>query len=232
LPASGAARGAAPGSAGDASINQTGRTRVRPAGFRLPERVGKPLVFLLCLMPAAWLAWRTYRGDFTFPIEELELETGRWTLRMLAITLAITPARRLFGWNALIKYRRMLGLFVFSYATVHILFYLALDMGFSMRFIVEDVLEHKYITIGMLAYLSLIPLAITSTKGWIRRLGKRWQKLHRLVYFAAVAGTVHYLWAVKKDTFLPLVYLAIFVVLLGYRLVAWQTGRRRAIRAG
>jgi sulfoxide reductase heme-binding subunit YedZ len=146
---------------------------------------------------------------------------------MLAITLAITPARRIFGWNALAKYRRMLGLFVFFYATVHVTMYLGLDMVGDVGLIVEDIIEHKYITIGMAAYLMLIPLAVTSTKGWIRRLGRRWQKLHRLVYVVAVAGTVHYLWAVKKDTFLPLVYLTIFIVLLGYRLVAWRMGRRR-----
>jgi sulfoxide reductase heme-binding subunit YedZ len=147
---------------------------------------------------------------------------------MLAITLAITPARRLFGWNGLAKYRRMLGLFVFFYATVHLLIYLGLDMQLDGSDIVEDIIEHKYVTIGMFAWLTLVPLAITSTKGWIRRLGKRWTKLHRLVYVTAFAGTIHYLWAVKKDNFLPLVYLTIFVVLLGYRVVAWQANRRRA----
>jgi sulfoxide reductase heme-binding subunit YedZ len=147
---------------------------------------------------------------------------------MLAVTLAVTPARRLFGWNALIRYRRMLGLFVFFYACIHLTAYLYLDMQFDVSDIVEDIIEHKYITIGMFAFLTLIPLAITSTKGWIRRLGRRWQKLHRLIYITAIAGTVHYLWAVKKDTFLPLVYLTIFVVLLGYRLVMWQRRRRQA----
>ena len=191
--------------------------------------MGKPIVFLLCLLPAVTLARRAYLDDLgPFPIEELELLTGRWTLRMLAIALAVTPVRRLFGWNGLAKYRRMLGLFAFFYATVHVSMYVGLDAFFDVAFMVEDILEHRYITIGMLAYLCLVPLAITSTKGWIRRLGKRWQKLHRLVYVAAVAGTVHYLWAVKKDTFLPLVYLSIFVVLLGYRLIAWRMGRRRA----
>jgi sulfoxide reductase heme-binding subunit YedZ len=191
--------------------------------------VGKPIVFLLCLIPAVTIATRAYLDDLgPFPINELELLTGRWTLRMLAIALAITPARRLFGWNGLVKYRRMVGLFAFFYATVHISTYVGLDAFFDVAWMVEDILEHRYITIGMLAYLCLIPLAVTSTKGWIRRLGKRWQKLHRLVYVAAVLGTVHYLWAVKKDTFLPLVYLSIFVVLLGYRLVVWRMGRRRA----
>lgn len=121
----------------------------------------------------------------------------------------------------------MLGLFVFFYACIHLTAYLYLDMQFVVTDIVEDIIEHKYITIGMFAFLTLIPLAITSTKGWIRRLGRRWQKLHRLIYVTAIAGTVHYLWAVKKDTFLPLVYLTIFVVLLGYRLVMWRRRRRQ-----
>lgn len=180
-------------------------------------------------MPLAWLVWRAFTNDLgAFPYEEIEKQTGRWTLRILAVTLAVTPARRLFGWNAAIRYRRMLGLFVFFYACIHLTAYLGLDMQLDMSDIVEDIVEHKYITIGMFAFLTLIPLAVTSTKGWIRRLGKRWQKLHRLIYITAIAGTVHYLWAVKKDTFLPLVYLTIFVVLLGYRLVMWQRSRRRA----
>jgi len=122
----------------------------------------------------------------------------------------------------------MLGLFVFFYACVHLTTYLYLDMQLNVSDIVEDIIKHKYITIGMFAFLTLIPLAITSTKGWIRRLGKRWQKLHRLIYVTAIAATVHYLWAVKKDTFLPLVYLTIFAVLLGYRYMMWRRSRRTA----
>jgi sulfoxide reductase heme-binding subunit YedZ len=180
-------------------------------------------------MPLAWLAWRAINNDLgPFPYEELERQTGRWTLRLLAVTLAVTPARRIFGWNAAIRYRRMLGLFVFFYACVHLSAYLGLDMQLDVSDIVEDIIEHKYITIGMFAFLTLIPLAVTSTKGSIRRLGKRWQKIHRLIYITAIAGTVHYLWAVKKDTFLPLVYLSIFVVLLGYRLVMWLRRRRQS----
>ena len=192
------------------------------------DLVGKPLVFIICLLPFAWLFWRAVNADLgAAPYEELEKQTGRWTLRILAATLAVTPLRRLLGWNALIRYRRMLGLFVFFYACIHLTAYLYLDMQFVMADIVEDIIEHKYITIGMFAFLTLIPLAITSTKGWIRRLGRRWQKLHRLIYVTAIAGTIHYLWAVKKDTFDPLVYLTIFVALLGYRLVMWQRRRRR-----
>lgn len=125
----------------------------------------------------------------------------------------------------------MLGLWVFFYASIHLSAYLWLDMQWDGSDIIEDIIEHKYITIGMFAYLTLIPLAITSTKGWIRRLGRRWQKLHRLIYVTAIAGTIHYLWAVKKDTFLPLVYLSIAILLLGYRLVVWLRARREAGRA-
>jgi sulfoxide reductase heme-binding subunit YedZ len=122
----------------------------------------------------------------------------------------------------------MLGLFVFFYACVHLSAYLWLDMQFDASDIIEDIIKHKYITIGMFAFLTLIPLAFTSTRGWIRRLGKRWQKLHRLIYVTAIAGTIHYLWAVKKDTFLPLVYLTVAIVLLGYRLVVWLRARRHS----
>ena len=189
--------------------------------------IGKPLVFLLCLTPFAWIVWRIFTGDLgASPYEEIEKQTGRWTLRILGATLAITPLRRIFGWNGLIRYRRMLGLFVFFYACIHLAAYLWLDMQFDASDIVEDIVKHKYITIGMFAFLTLIPLAITSTKGSIRRLGRRWQKLHRLIYVTAIAGTIHYLWAVKKDTFLPLVYLAICILLLGYRLVVWLRARR------
>ena len=125
----------------------------------------------------------------------------------------------------------MLGLWVFFYASIHLAAYLWLDMQWDGSDIVEDIIKHKYITIGMFAYLTLIPLAITSTKGWIRRLGRGWQKLHRLIYVTAIAGTIHYLWAVKKDTFLPLVYLTIAILLLGYRLVVWLRARREGAGA-
>jgi len=161
------------------------------------------------------------------PIEEVELRTGRWALRFIAITLAVTPLRRLTGWNEVIKYRRMLGLFAFFYATLHLIAFIGLDMFFDVGDIVEDIVKHPYITIGMATWLLLLPLAITSTKGWVRRLGgKRWNRLHQLIYVAAITGTVHYLWAVKKDTFLPLVYLGIIGALLAWRLWAWLARRR------
>ena len=155
------------------------------------------------------------------------MQSGIWTLRILAASLAITPLRRLTGWNWLIRYRRPIGLFAFFYAILHIVTYIWLDKVFAWGDMWEDVTKRKYIIVGTLALLCLIPLALTSTKGWIRRLGKRWTLLHRLVYAAAILATVHYLWAVKKDTTLPLIYLAIFAALLGFRVVTWLNGRRK-----
>lgn len=161
------------------------------------------------------------------PIRELEIETGLWTLRFLAITLAISPARHAFRLNQLAKYRRMLGLFTFFYATVHLSMWSFVDWFFAWGDMWQEIVKHKYILIGMLTWLIMVPLAITSTKGWVRRLGKRWTKLHRLVYVAAITGTIHYLWAVKKDTFFPLVYLATFALLLAYRVISARQKRRR-----
>ena len=180
----------------------------------------KPLVFVVCLVPAAWIAWAVLTNHLGVnPIREAEIQTGLWTLRFLAISLTVTPARRITGWNILAKYRRMLGLFTFFYACVHLSLWFV-DWWFDWPAMWDEIVKHKYILIGMTTFLLLVPLAITSTNGWVRRLGgKRWARLHRLVYVAAVTGTIHYLWAVKKDTFFPLVYLATFAVLLGYRVV-------------
>ena len=154
------------------------------------------------------------------PIRELEVQTGLWTLRCLAVTLAISPVRRVTGWNVLVSYRRMLGLFTFFYACVHLSMWVGVDWFFAWADMAGEIVKHRYVLIGMLTWLLLLPLAITSTRAWVRRLGKRWARLHRLVYVAAVTGTIHYLWAVKKDTFFPLVYLAVFGTLLGVRMVA------------
>lgn len=162
-------------------------------------------------------------------IAATEIRTGLWTLRFLAITLAITPARQLLGVGALAKYRRMLGLFVFAYALIHVFTWSWADMDFDLGFMGREIAKHRYILVGMLTFLILVPLAFTSTKGWIRRMGgRRWNRLHQLIYVAAVTGTVHYLWAVKKDTFFPLVYLVVFIALLGYRAV--RSVQRRATR--
>ena len=193
------------------------------------KHLGKPAVFVAALLPLAWIAWKYFEGRLgANPIRELEIETGLWTLRMLGITLAVTPFRRATGWNGVQKYRRMLGLFTFFYATVHLSMWAGVDWFFAWGDMWHEIVKHKYILIGMLTWLIMVPLAITSTKGWVRRLGKRWTRLHRLVYIAAITGTIHYLWAVKKDTFFPLVYLAVFALLLAYRVIA---ARQRASAA-
>lgn len=195
---------------------------------------GKPLVFTVALVPLAVLAWRLVTDDLGGdPIEALEQETGTWALRFVAITLALAPLRQLTGWNALVRYRRMLGLFAFFYATVHLGIYAGLDMELNAADVVEDVVEHPYVTIGFATWLLLVPLAVTSTKGWIRRLGgRRWNRLHQLVYVVAVTGTIHYLWAVKKDTLRPFTYALVFAVLLGWRVWARRRPRPADRRAG
>ena len=185
-------------------------------------------MFVLALIPLGYVGWKFLTDRLgANPIRELEIETGLWTLRMLAVTLLVTPVRRIFGWNSIVKYRRMLGLFTFFYACVHLSMWVGVDWFFAWGDMWHEIVKHRYILIGMLTWLILLPLAITSTKGWVRRLGKRWTRLHRLVYVAAVTGTIHYLWAVKKDTFFPLVYLATFAALLGYRVIA---ARRKAAK--
>lgn len=164
--------------------------------------------------------WRAATGDLgANPFSELEIRTGHWTLRFLFATLAITPLRRLTGWNWLVGYRRMIGLFTFFYACVHLTIWLV-DWQLDVAAMTEEIVKHRYILVGMATWLTLLPLAITSTRGWVRRLGgRRWNRLHRLVYLAAVGGTVHYLWAVKKDTLYPLLYVGLFIVLLGARVL-------------
>ena len=201
----------------------------------------KPIVFAICLIPAALIAWNLYRvvtgtGGLTDlganPITKVEILTGLWTLRFLAITLAVTPVREISGIGQLAKYRRMFGLFTFFYACVHVSMWVGVDWFFDWRSMGDEIIKHKYIFVGMATFLTLIPLALTSTNGWVRRLGgKRWAKLHRLVYVAAVGGTVHYLWAVKKDTLFPLAYFATFALLLGYRAFYVLRDRRARTRA-
>lgn len=198
---------------------------------RRATRALRPAAWALGLYPLARVAWWLRDGLAGLganPIERILHHTGWWALVMLVVTLAVTPVRRLTGLNPLARLRRPLGLFAFFYATLHVSTYIGLDMFFDMGDIVEDVIEHPYVTIGLLTWLLLLPLAITSTRGWVRRLGgKRWALLHRLIYVAAITGTVHYLWAVKKDTYLPLVYLTVFAVLLGWRLWGALARRRR-----
>ncbi len=187
----------------------------------------KPWVFAACLIPLGLLVWRGFTGGLTAnPIEYITHRTGDWTLRFLLIALAITPLRRLTGWAALSSFRRMLGLFAFFYVVLHFSTYLVLDFFFAFDLIFDDIVERRYVTAGFTGFVLLIPLAVTSTKLMIRRLGgERWRRLHRLVYAAAIAGVIHYLWLVKVVTISPLVYAAILTVLLGARLWFWLAKR-------
>jgi sulfoxide reductase heme-binding subunit YedZ len=187
----------------------------------------KPLVFVACLGPLGRLGWKAYSGLLgANPIEVITHSTGDWTLIFLLLTLSVTPLRKLTGLLWLIRYRRMFGLFAFFYATLHFLTYIWLDKFFDVHEMVVDVAKRKFITVGFTAFVLLIPLAITSTQGWIRRLGgKRWNILHRLIYCSAVGGVIHYLWLVKADIRKPLEYGGVLALLLGYRLVVWLRPR-------
>ncbi len=192
-------------------------------------RILKVLVFLVCLAPFGYLAWRAWNQNLTAnPIEYVTHFTGDWTIRFLAITLAVTPLRKLLARPELIRFRRMLGLYAFFYATQHVLTYFVIDQFFDLHAILADVAKRRFITAGLAGYIVLTLLAVTSTTGWIRRLGgKRWQRLHRLVYFAMIAGVVHYYWLVKSDIRLPLLYGAIGALLLGYRVAVWVVRKPR-----
>jgi methionine sulfoxide reductase heme-binding subunit len=180
-------------------------------------------MFITCLIPLGVLGWDAYTQDLgANPIEKITHTTGDWTLSLLLVTLSVTPLRKLLGIPALIKFRRMLGLFAFFYACLHFTTYIWLDKFFNLHEMLADVAKRKFITLGFTAFVLLIPLAATSTTGWIRRLGgKRWQALHRLIYVSAIAGVIHYLWLVKADIRKPLEYGAVLAVLLGYRAVLW-----------
>ena len=186
----------------------------------------KPLVFILCAVPTGQLAYRAYIGDLgANPIETITRFTGSWALIFLLISLAVTPLRRLTGKNELIKFRRMLGLFAFFYASLHLATYIGLDLFFDFSAIGKDIVKRPYITVGFTAFLLMVPLAVTSTAAMIRRLGKRWQQLHRLVYLAAIAGVVHFYWLVKADITRPVQYGAVLALLLGFRIVTkWRPG--------
>jgi methionine sulfoxide reductase heme-binding subunit len=181
----------------------------------------KAIVFLLCLAPLVSLGWRGFHHDLTAnPIEFITHATGDWTLRFLIITLGITPFRKILRLPDLTRFRRMLGLFAFFYACLHFTTYIWFDKFFDLAEMWKDIAKRKYITVGFAAFLSLIPLAITSTAGWIRRLGgKRWQMLHRLIYLSATFGVIHYYWLVKSAVIKPLIYGAIVALLLLWRLL-------------
>jgi len=187
----------------------------------------KVAVFLLCLLPLAALIQRTFRGNLgANPVEFYQHATGDWTLRFLIFTLAITPTRKLFNVPELIRFRRMLGLFAFFYVCLHFLTYIGPDQSFSLHGMWQDVAKRRYVTVGFLGFLFLIPLAFTSTAGWIRRLGgKRWQALHRAIYVSAICGVIHYYWLVKSDVRKPLFYGALVAVLLIWRFGDWLRKR-------
>jgi len=190
----------------------------------------KPFVFLACLVPLARLGWKAYMGLLgANPIEVITHSTGDWLLTFLLITLAITPLRKLIHQPWLIRYRRMFGLFAFFYGVLHFLTYIWLDKFFDLHEMLADVAKRRFITVGFTGFVLLIPLALTSTSGWIRRLGgKRWQALHRLIYLSAIAGVIHYYWLVKADVRKPLEYAFVLSLLLGYRLWAWGWPRLQA----
>jgi sulfoxide reductase heme-binding subunit YedZ len=187
----------------------------------------KPLVVAASLAPVAYLAWGATGGGLgANPIEAITRETGTWTLRFLVLTLAVTPVRRMTGWNEAIRFRRMLGLFAFFYGTLHLLTYVWLDQFFDVAAMAKDVAKRPFITAGATAFLLMVPLAVTSTAGMIRRMGGRaWRRLHRLAYASAAVGVLHYWWLVKLDTRRPRNYAVILAVLLGARLFAFLRPR-------
>ena len=193
---------------------------------------GKPLVFCVSLLPLAWLYWLAWQDQLgANPVETLSHRTGDWSLRFLLLTLAVTPLRRLSGWNWLMKFRRMLGLFAFFYVCLHLGVYLIFDQFFDPSAILEDIAKRPYITVGFAGFLLLIPLAATSTNGMIKRLGRNWQRLHRLVYLIGMLGVVHYWWLVKADISEPLLYAGLLTMLLGYRAWWWNVHSPTAARS-
>lgn len=209
----------------------------------LASRWTRAALFLLCLVPAARLAWGFYgvlHGDLTSamaanPIEYITHDTGDWTIRFLLITLAVTPLRFILNRPQITRFRRMLGLFAFFYGTLHLMTWAWLDKFFAVGEMIADVFKRPYITVGMLGFLIMVPLAITSTAGWVRRLGyKRWQNLHRIVYIAPAAGVVHYWWLVKSDIRLPLMYGVLLGFLMLFRVYFWtrrSPGKARRVPA-
>lgn len=189
----------------------------------------KPLLFVACLLPLALLLPGLLAGDYANPVEELTHLTGDWTLRLLLITLAMTPLRRVIGQAWPIKLRRMLGLFTFFYASIHFLTWAGLDQTFNWQFIVADIAKRPYVTVGFLGWLILLPLALTSNRWSIRKLGKNWSRLHKLVYAIVPLGVLHYLWLVKADWLEPMLYGLMGAALLSVRLPKGWLKRRQAV---
>lgn len=193
---------------------------------RRPAAPVKALVFAACLVPLASLTFEALGGDLgANPIETITHTTGDWTLRLLLVTLTMTPLRELSGWSWPVRLRRMFGLFAFFYACLHLMTYVWFDKFFMWGEMAHDIVKHPYITVGMAAFALLVPLAATSTNAMMRRLGRRWKSLHRMVYAIGILGVLHYLWLVKADIRQPLIYGALLGLLLGYRL--WRRWMRR-----
>ena len=192
-----------------------------------PLSAAKVVVFAMCCTPLVLLAVRAFgiAGESLGPnpVEAIMDVLGKWGLRLLLVTLAVTPLKVAFAAPLLLGLRRMLGLFAFTYIALHFLVWLTLDRWFDLAAVLEDVAKRPFITVGFTALLLLVPLAVTSTAGWMRRLGRRWQRLHRLIYPAAILGCVHYWWQVKADIREPLIYATILLLLLG-----WRVRRARA----
>jgi sulfoxide reductase heme-binding subunit YedZ len=183
--------------------------------MNMTARKIKPMVFILALTPLAWLIYAALSGNLGVnPIEAITRSLGDWALRLLLLTLAVTPLRKLTGWRWPLRFRRMLGLYAFFYTALHLGSYIVLDQFFYWPEIWSDIIKRPYITVGMISFLLLIPLAITSTGGMMRRLGRNWQRLHRLVYPIAIGGVLHYYMLVKADTREPLIYAGILLLLL------------------
>jgi sulfoxide reductase heme-binding subunit YedZ len=217
------------------------------AADRWIRRVAKPIVFAAALLPVTYLMWRAFHGELgANPLEKITHDTGDWTLRFIVMTLAITPVRRLTGQNWLIRFRRMIGLFAFFYGSLHFLIYVIADRFAGLDFvdgiwtwstaralaasIWEDIYKRPYITVGFIGFVAMVPLAITSTAGWIRRLGgRRWNRIHRLIYLTGVAGVIHYWWLVKADILHPAIYASLVAILLGLRII-WALKRSRWLR--
>lgn len=199
----------------------------------LAGKWAKVLVFLLSCVPLLGLIWRGFHNDLTAnPVEFLQHQTGDWTLRFLIFTLCITPFRKVLNLPELIRFRRMLGLFAFFYVCLHFLTYLGPDQSFNFAGMLKDVVKRPFITVGFAAFVLLIPLAITSTASWVRRLGgKRWQALHRSIYLCAVLGVIHYYWLVKSDVRKPLFYGLLVGIVLLWRFTEWLAKRRAAALA-
>ena len=197
------------------------------------ENLIKPSVFVFALVPFAILLLRIYGNDLgPDPAQELSIETGEWTLRILLITLAITPLRQITNRVSFIRYRRMLGLFALFYASLHFLSWMIFLLGFRFFAIMEELVERPYITVGFSAYLILLVLGITTPKAMVRKLGKNWKRLHRLVYVAAILGTIHLLWILRSNIGEAVLYGTILVVLLGYRLVRYSQRRSQPLNNG